>query len=48
MLQDDIKAHKQFLPDRERRNAEVVASLKAGKKPRRFAPRASQEQRLRC
>jgi hypothetical protein len=36
---DDIKAHEQFLRDRERRNAEVVASLKAGKKPRRFMPR---------
>jgi hypothetical protein len=39
MLQDDIKAHEQFLRERERRNAEVVASLKAGKKPRRFMPR---------
>ena len=39
MLTDDIKAHERFLRDRERRNAEVVASLKAGRKPRQFIPR---------
>lgn len=39
MVTADIMTHEQFLRDRERRNAEVVASLKAGQKPRRFIPR---------